>query len=110
MAMKIKSIYHKKVPIASAIRNAYIDFSKMDVSVVSIVSDVIRNGKPVTGYGFNSNGRYSQEGMLLERFIPRLMEAKPEALLCQECHRNVSASMMLPSRHPVREGKGPSHP
>ncbi len=31
--------------------------------------------------------------------------AKPQAILCQECHRNVSASMMLPSRHPVRGGK-----
>lgn len=85
--MKIKTILHKTVPIASAIRNAYIDFSKMDVSVVSVVSDVIRNGKPVTGYGFNSNGRYSQEGMLKKRFIPRLLEARPEQLL-QDDGRN----------------------
>ncbi len=85
--MKIKAIHHKTVPIASAIRNAYIDFSKMDVSVVTIVSDVIRNGKPLTGYGFNSNGRYSQYGMLKTRFIPRLLEAQ-EADLLQEDGQN----------------------
>lgn len=79
--MKIKAIHSKKIPISSSIRNAYIDFSKMDVSVVSIVSDVVRNGKPLTGYGFNSNGRYAQEGMLKSRFIPRLMESREEDLL-----------------------------
>ena len=25
-----------------------------------VVTDVIRDGKPVVGYGFNSNGRYGQ--------------------------------------------------
>lgn len=79
--MKIKAIYHKTVPISSAISNAYIDFSKMDVSVVSIVSDVRRNGKYLTGYGFNSNGRYAQDGMLKTRFIPRLVAAEEQDLL-----------------------------
>jgi L-alanine-DL-glutamate epimerase-like enolase superfamily enzyme len=85
--MKIKRIHHKTVPIASAIRNAYIDFSKMDVSVVSIVSDVARNGKYLTGFGFNSNGRYAQEGMLKTRFIPRLIDAE-EADLLDESGQN----------------------
>lgn len=31
--------------------------------------------------------------------------SKPEAVLCLECHRDVGARMMLPSHHPVREGK-----
>jgi L-alanine-DL-glutamate epimerase-like enolase superfamily enzyme len=35
----------------------------------------------VTGYGFNSNGRYAQSGLLRERFIPRLMAADPASLL-----------------------------
>lgn len=63
------------VPISSDISNAYIDFSKMTASVVAIVSDVIRDGKPLVGYGFNSNGRYAPDGLLNERFIPRLKEA-----------------------------------
>lgn len=60
------------VPIASAISNAYIDFSKMTASVVALISDVTRDGRPVVGYGFNSNGRYAPDGLLRERFIPRL--------------------------------------
>ena len=63
------------VPISSNISNAYIDFSKMTASTVAIVSDVVRNGKPLIGYGFNSNGRYAPHGLLNERFIPRLKDA-----------------------------------
>lgn len=63
------------VPISSNISNAYIDFSKMTASVVALVSDVVRDGKPLVGFGFNSNGRYAPDGLLNERFIPRLKEA-----------------------------------
>lgn len=76
--MRIVSIEHKVVSIASEIRNAYIDFSKMTVSVVKITTDVFRDGQAVVGYGFNSNGRYAQAGLLDERFIPRLLEKKSE--------------------------------
>ena len=58
--MKIVEIREKTLPISSPIRNAYIDFSKMTLSLVAVVTDVIRDGKPVVGYGFNSNGRYGQ--------------------------------------------------
>ncbi|MFM7416167.1 MAG: enolase C-terminal domain-like protein, partial [Alphaproteobacteria bacterium] len=72
--MRITSIRQGVVPIASAIANAYIDFSKMTASVVAItVEDGA--GKKATGYGFNSNGRYAQPGLLTERFIPRLQAA-----------------------------------
>ncbi len=79
--MKITSIQEKTVSIASAIRNAYIDFNKMTVSVLALETDVVRDGRRVVGYGFNSNGRYAQGGLLRERFIPRLAEAAPAALL-----------------------------
>lgn len=78
--MKIVEIRQDTVAIASAIRNAYIDFSGMTVSVVAIIIDVIRDGKPVTGFGFNSNGRYAQHGILKERMIPRLLDAPAESL------------------------------
>ena len=68
-------------PIASSIANAYIDFSKMTLSLVAVVTDVVRDGRPVVGYGFNSNGRYGQGGLIRERFAPRLMEADPKTLL-----------------------------
>ncbi len=79
--MRIVDVRHTSVPIASPIKNAYIDFSRMDVSVVAVVTDVERNGKKVIGYGFNSNGRYAPKGLLAERFIPRLLEAEQGSLL-----------------------------
>ena len=75
--MQITAIHSTVVPIASEIRNAYIDFSKMTASVVAVVTDAVRDGRRVVGYGFNSNGRYAQSGLLAERFVPRLMEAPP---------------------------------
>ncbi len=81
--MKIVKIIESTRPIKSDIRNAYIDFSKMTLSLVAVVTDVIREGKPVIGYGFNSNGRYGQGGLIRERFIPRILEAAPEELLNQ---------------------------
>ena len=79
--MKIVNILESTLPIKSDIRNAYIDFSKMTLSLVAVVTDVIRDGKPVVGYGFNSNGRYGQGGLIRERFLPRLLEAPPESFL-----------------------------
>jgi L-alanine-DL-glutamate epimerase-like enolase superfamily enzyme len=79
--MKITAIHETVAPISSDIRNAYIDFSKMTASVVAVVTDVKRNGKRVVGYGFNSNGRYAQSGLLRERFIPRIMSADPKSLV-----------------------------
>jgi len=79
--MCIVAIKEETVSIASQIKNAYIDFSHMTVSALALVTDVIRNGEPVVGYGFNSNGRYAQGGLLRERFIPRLMAADSTALL-----------------------------
>ena len=79
--VQIISIRNAVVPISSEIANAYIDFSKMTASVVALVSDVIRDGQPLVGYGFNSNGRYACKGLLDERFIPRLAEANSYEIL-----------------------------
>ncbi len=81
--MRILDIREKTVSIASPIANAYIDFSKMTCSVVAVVTDVVRDGAPVIGYGFNSNGRYGQGALMRERFLPRLMEARPDSLVDQ---------------------------
>jgi L-alanine-DL-glutamate epimerase-like enolase superfamily enzyme len=86
--VRILDIREKTVSIASPIANAYIDFSKMTCSVVAVVTDVIRDGRPVIGYGFNSNGRYGQGALMRERFLPRLLEAKPESLISAE-HNNL---------------------
>lgn len=82
--MRIVDVRERTVPISSEIRNAVIDFSEMTVSVVAIITDEVRDGRPVVGFGFNSNGRYAQGGLLRERFLPRLRRATPESLLDPE--------------------------
>ncbi len=79
--MRIVEIRERTYPISSAIANAYIDFSKMTLSLVAVVTDVVRDGKRVVGYGFNSNGRYGQGALMRERFIPRILEAPETSLL-----------------------------
>jgi len=72
--MRIVSVKQDIAPIASDIANAYIDFSKMTASIVAVTVEG-EGGLRATGYGFNSNGRYAQPGLLAERFVPRLLEA-----------------------------------
>jgi L-alanine-DL-glutamate epimerase-like enolase superfamily enzyme len=79
--MRIVEIRERTFPISSPIANAYIDFSKMTLSLVAVVTDVIRDGKRVVGYGFNSNGRYGQGCLICERLVPRILEADPNTLL-----------------------------
>ena len=81
MPIRILDVREVTKPIGSAIRNAYIDFSKMTISLVAVVTNVERDGKRVVGYGFNSNGRYGQGGLIRERFAPRILEADPASLL-----------------------------
>jgi L-alanine-DL-glutamate epimerase-like enolase superfamily enzyme len=79
MTVRIIDVREITQPIASPIRNAYIDFSKMTTSLVAVVVEA--RGRRVVGYGFNSNGRYGQGGLIRERFAPRLLEADPGSLL-----------------------------
>jgi D(-)-tartrate dehydratase len=81
MPLRIIDVREITQPISSPIRNAYIDFSKMTSSLVAVLTNVERHGKRVVGYGFNSNGRYGQGGLIRERFAPRILEADPAALL-----------------------------
>ncbi|UUX58825.1 mandelate racemase/muconate lactonizing enzyme family protein [Glutamicibacter halophytocola] len=82
--MKIVSAHVGTIPISSSMRNAYIDFSKMDCTILALVSDVIVDGKPLVGYGFNSNGRYNASAILQDRILPRLLNAPAEALLDEQ--------------------------
>ena len=79
--MRITAIKEVAVPINSTIRNAVFDFSEMTTSVVAVVTDVMRNGKPVTGFAFNSTGRYACGAQMRDRLIPRIMKAPPETLM-----------------------------
>src|SRR3954467_10145082 len=79
--VRITDVREITKPISSPIRNAYIDFTKMTTSLVAVVTDVVRDGRRVVGYGFNSNGRYGQGGLIRERFAPRLLAANSASLL-----------------------------
>jgi D(-)-tartrate dehydratase len=79
--MRIKDIREIAIPLKTNMRNAVFDFSEMTTSVVAVITDVIRDGKPVTGFAFNSTGRYACGAQMRDRFIPRILKAKPESLL-----------------------------
>ncbi len=79
--MRIVDIRETAVPLKSSLRNAVFDFSEMTTSVVAVITDVIRDGKPVAGFAFNSTGRYACGAQMRDRFIPRILKAKPESLV-----------------------------
>ncbi|HEU4863544.1 MAG TPA: mandelate racemase/muconate lactonizing enzyme family protein [Candidatus Limnocylindria bacterium] len=82
--MRITDIRERTVSIAAPIANAYIDFSAMTISLVAVVTDIVRDGRPVIGFGFNSNGRYGQGALIRDRFAPRILAADPSELIDDE--------------------------
>ena len=96
--MRIVDVCEVTKPISSPIRNAYIDFSKMTASLVAVVTDVVRDGRRVVGYGFNSNGRYGQGGLIRERFKDRILELETKDQLNEAgdnlCPHKLWAAMM----------------
>src|SRR4026209_1329995 len=78
--MRITDIRETAVALKSSLRNAAFDFSELTTSVVAVITDVVRSGKPVAGFAFNSTGRYACGAQMRDRFIPRIMKAPPESL------------------------------
>lgn len=76
--VRIVSVREASVPVAAPMRNAYIDFSRMTCSIVAI--EAAARGRRFVGYGYTSNGRYAQSGLIRERFIPRLLAADGASL------------------------------
>ena len=79
--MRIVDIRERAVPLNSTLSNSSFDFSEMTTSVVAVITDCIRDGKPVIGFAFNSTGRYACGAQMRERFIPRILRADPSSLL-----------------------------
>ena len=63
--MRIVSAHEGVVPISSSMRNAFIDFSKMDCSILALVSDVLVDGKLVTGQNPASSEEAAKEMLAL---------------------------------------------
>jgi L-alanine-DL-glutamate epimerase-like enolase superfamily enzyme len=79
--MRIVEARELTVPLAGGVTNAVVSFAGHTVSLVALISDRVRDGRPVVGFGFNSIGRFGQAGILRERLFPRLLAAAPETLL-----------------------------
>ncbi len=79
--MRIVDIREAAIPLRSSLKNSSFDFSEMTTSIVAVVTDVTRGGRPVAGFAFNSTGRYACGAQMRERFIPRVLRADPAALL-----------------------------
>jgi len=72
--LKITAILERRVPI-SRYADPTIPPGGLDTSAVAVVTDVIKDGAPVVGFGFASIGRFAQGGLIRERFAPRLIAA-----------------------------------
>src|ERR1700736_2023128 len=92
--MRIVEIRECAIALKSNIRNSSFDFSEMTTSVVAVRTDVVRDGRPVTGFAFNSTGRYACGATMRARFIPRILAADPRALL-DETEENFDPSKIL---------------
>ena len=79
--MRITGIREAAIPLKSKLRNSSFDFSEMTTSVVAVMTDVVRDGERISGFAFNSTGRYACGAQMRERFIPRILRADPESLL-----------------------------
>jgi D(-)-tartrate dehydratase len=79
--MRIVDIRETAIPLKSDLKNSSFDFSEMTTSIVAVITDVLRSGRPVIGFAFNSTGRYACGAQMRERFIPRILRADPSTLL-----------------------------
>src|SRR5215467_8006713 len=92
--MRIVDIRETAIPLKSDLRNSGFDFSEMTTSVVAVITDVIRDGKPVAGFAFNSTGRYACGAQMRARFIPRILKADPKSLV-NEAGDNLDPAKIL---------------
>jgi hypothetical protein len=92
--MRITDIRETAIPLKSTLANSSIDFSEMTTSVVAVITDVIRDGKPVCGFAFNSTGRYACGAQMRARFIPRVLKTDPKSLL-NEAGDNLAPEKIL---------------
>lgn len=74
--MKIAELRERTVSIAAPMRNAAIAFGEMTASAVAMVSDT-----GITGYAFDSIGRYGKGALLRERFFPRVLGQSFDGLI-----------------------------
>jgi L-alanine-DL-glutamate epimerase-like enolase superfamily enzyme len=107
---KIAEVRERTLSLRSEIQNAWISFREMDTSLVAVISAPI-GGQRFVGYGFASNGRYAQSGILRSRLIPRLLAAAPEEL-CDGSGENIDPhrvwKIVMANEKPGGHGERPA--
>ncbi len=78
--MRIVDLRERSVPI-SRFQDSSLPSGGLTTSAVALITDVVRDGRPVVGYGFASMGRFAQSGLIRERFAPRLLAAVDDDLV-----------------------------
>jgi L-alanine-DL-glutamate epimerase-like enolase superfamily enzyme len=92
--MRIVDIRETSIPLRSSLANSGFDFSEMTTSVVAVITDVVREGKPVAGFAFNSTGRYACGAQMRARFIPRILAADPASLIDERAENFAPAKVL----------------
>src|SRR3974390_348631 len=108
--MRIVDIRETSVRLNSTLANSSIDFAEMTPSVVAVITDVKRDGKPVAGFAFNSTGRYACGAQMRERFIPRVLRADPKELVDATGDNLDPAKIQAVMRTREKIGGDPEHP
>ncbi len=57
---------------------------EVTASAVAVLTDVVRDGRPLVGFGFDGVGRFAHGSLLMERLRPRLLAADPASLMAAE--------------------------
>lgn len=105
--MRILETRERTVNLEGEVANAVVSFADHTVSLVALISDQQRNGKPTIGFGFNSIGRYGQSGILRERMFPRIADAEPVSLLSEDgCSFSAAAIAATAMRNEKPGGHG----
>jgi L-alanine-DL-glutamate epimerase-like enolase superfamily enzyme len=75
--VRIVGVRERTVPISRYAPGVAVA-GDLDTSAVAVVTDVLRGGEPIVGFGFSSVGRFGQGGLIRDRFAPRLVAAGDE--------------------------------
>ena len=92
--MRVTDVQELTVKLEGGISNALVSFAEHTVSLVAVTTDVVRSGRPVVGYAFDSIGRFAQGGILRDRMLPRLRAAPPADLLAKDGNRFDPAAVL----------------
>ena len=95
--MRIVDIRETAIPLKSTLANSSFNFSEMTTSVVAVITDVVRDGKPVVGYAFNSTGRYACGAQMRARADSARAQGRPGT----RCSTRPAATSIRPRSWPA---------